>query len=91
MLDDKEQSDKSTVAKEVSDQAAMLLTGVDRTVAVACDSIMEKMRQLEEKIQSMEDRYTVLARDAQKAIQEAEKSLSAVDGPGGTPDKAQQS
>lgn len=78
MLDD--QSDKSkTATNEGSNQTAEILSGIERSLAVTCDSIMDKMRQLEDKIQSMENRYTELAKDAQRAIQDAEKSLK-VDG-----------
>lgn len=90
MLDEKEQADKSkTTSTEASNHTADLLTGIERSLSVTCDSIMDKMRQLEDKIQSMENRYTELAKDAQRAIQEAEKGLRADESTNGVSGKPQ--
>lgn len=51
----------------LQEQLGSVLTGVERTLAVTCESIMGKMKQLEDKIQDMEKRYTDLVKDIEGA------------------------
>lgn len=80
MVDDKEvdhleaTKQKSSQVDALQNQLGNMLSGVEKSLAVTCESIMGKMRQLEEKIQDMEKRYTELAKDAEQALKEAEIS-----------------
>lgn len=60
----------------LQNQLGTMLSGVEKSLAVTCESIMGKMKQLEDKIEIMEQRYSELAKDAEKAIQEAERGQS---------------
>lgn len=58
----------SPQVEALQDQLGNVLSGVERSLAVACESIMDKMKQLEDKIQDMENRYSDLAKDAESAL-----------------------
>lgn len=74
-------SQPSQAEKSLQNQLTNVMSGVERTLEVTCESIMEKMRQLEDKIQDMEKRYTSLARDAENALNEvSEKQEPNMDG-----------
>lgn len=55
----------------LQNQLGSMLSGVEKSLAVTCESIMGKMKQLEDKIQDMEKRYEELTKDAEQALQEA--------------------
>lgn len=77
MVDEKQLEDtkaKSSQVDALQNQLGNMLTGVEKSLAVTCESIMGKMKQLEDKIQDMEKRYSELAKDAEQALKEAEKS-----------------
>lgn len=61
----------SPQVEALQNQLGNVLSGVERSLAVACGSIMDKMKQLEDKIQDMERRYKDLARDAEEAIKKS--------------------
>lgn len=59
-----EEKQEDVGQSEVSqEQLGRVLNGVERTLAVTCESIMGKMKQLEDKIQDMEKKYTDLVKD----------------------------
>jgi len=64
--------DKTERDSLLQSQLDNMLSGVEKSLAVTCDSIMAKMRQLEEKIQDMETRYKELTKEAEQALKEAE-------------------
>lgn len=57
-----------------------LLSGVERSLSVTCEAIMDKMKHLEERIQEMDDRFQELAKDAEKALQEAKLAENTTNG-----------
>lgn len=63
--------------KEIPIQAGALegqlhmISGVERSLAVTCESIIDKMKQLEQKMDDMEKRYVDLAKDAEKVLKES--------------------
>lgn len=63
---------KSTQSELLQNQLGNMLSGVERSLAVTCDSIMGKMKQMEDKIQDMEKRFAELAKDAEQALKESE-------------------
>mgnify|MGYP000858909603 CR=1 FL=1 len=67
-LDQKESTMQATT---LQGQLNNMLTGVERSLAVTCESIMEKMKQLEEKIQDMEKKYQDLSKGTQEALKQA--------------------
>lgn len=75
-----DESDQMEAIKQKSGQADALqnrlgniLNGMEKNLAVTCESIMDKMKHLEDKIQDMEKRYTQLVQDAEKSLKESEK------------------
>lgn len=64
---------KSSQVDALQNQLGNILNGVEKSLAVTCESIMGKMKQLEDKIQEMEKRYTELAKDAEQTLKEADK------------------
>ena len=76
MVNDKEkeleaQKESSGHNDALQGQLGNILSGVERSLAVTCESIMGQMKKLEDKIQDMERRYSELAKDAEKALNEA--------------------
>lgn len=76
MVNEKEQelgTNKEAPAQDDSlqGQIGTMLTGVERTLAVTCDSIMGQVKQLEEKIQDMERRYSELKKEAEDSLKQA--------------------
>ena len=63
----------SGLVDAAQNQIGNMLSGVEKSLAITCESIMDKMKQLEDKIQTMENKYTELAADAEQALKEAEK------------------
>jgi chromosome segregation ATPase len=68
---------KSNQVDALQNQLGNILSGVEKSLAVTCESIMVKMKQLEDKIQDMEKKYTELAKDAEKSLKEADGIESA--------------
>lgn len=61
---------KSSQVDQLQNQLGNILSGVEKSLAVTCESIMGKMKQLEDKIQDMEKRCTELAKDAEQTLKE---------------------
>lgn len=62
--DGSEAKKEEPVQPQVSpEQLGNVLSGVERTLAFTCESILGKMKQLEDKIQDMEKRYDELVKD----------------------------
>lgn len=59
---------KATQVDAFQNHIGNVLSGVEKNLAVTCESIMGKMKQLEDKIQDMEKRYTELAKDAEQTL-----------------------
>ena len=57
----------------LQNQLGNILSGVEKSLAVTCESIMGKMKQLEDKIQDMEKRFTELAKDAEQTLKDVDK------------------
>lgn len=66
----------TTQATALQGQLDNMLSGVERSLAVTCESIMDRMRQLEDKIQTMEKKYHEIAKEAESAIKEANNDTS---------------
>lgn len=70
----------------IQGQLGNMLSSVERTLAVTCDSIMDQMKQLEEKIQAMEKRYSELKKEADDNLKQATESFE-TKGAGETADR----
>lgn len=64
---------KSSQVDALQNQLGNILSGVEKSLAVTCESIMGKMKQLEDKIQDMEKRCTELAKDAEQTLRDVDK------------------
>lgn len=77
MVSDKQESDANKASTEQAEvlqgQLHNMLSGVERSLAVTCENIMEKMKQLEDKMDDMEKRYHELAKDAEEVLKEPTK------------------
>lgn len=71
---------KSSQVDALQNQLGGILSGVEKSLAVTCESIMGKMKQLEDKIQDMEKRYTELAKDAEQTLKDVDKIEPASEG-----------
>lgn len=92
MTNDKEQDldaqkEASTQGDVLKGQLGNMLSSVEGTLAVTCDSIMGQMKQLEEKIQDMEKRYSELKKEAEDNLKQAIDSTSETKGAGETADE----
>lgn len=84
MVDEKHQGletkkEAPVQADAIQNQLGNMLSGVERSLEVTCETIMGKMKQLEEKIQDMEKRYSELSKEAEKGLKEAIESTDAKD------------
>lgn len=64
---------KSGQVEALQSQLGTILNGVEKNLAVTCESITNKMKDLEAKIQNMEKRYTQLVHDAEQSLRESER------------------
>lgn len=71
------QKEASTQSDALHSQLGTMLSSVERTLAVTCDSIMGQMKQLEEKIQDMEKRYSELKKEADDNLEQAAETRGA--------------
>lgn len=67
-----------------------MVSGVERSLLVTCETIMDKMKQLEDKMNDMEKKYVELAKDAEKALKESGDTTITDGGGGGGGDKRQE-
>lgn len=77
MVNEEQQDNQCGKTPALEGQLGNILSGVERSLAVTCETIMGKMKQLEDKIQDMEKRYTELVKDAESAIKEASDTKEA--------------
>lgn len=50
-----------------------MLSGVEKSLTGTCDALMSKMKELEKKIEEMDKRYQGVAKDVERAVEQARK------------------
>lgn len=54
--------------------ASLEISGVERTLSATCDAIMAKMRQLEDRLEEMDNRFKELSEYAEQTLNETKNS-----------------
>lgn len=68
------QDEKSAQAGVLQDQVVTMVSTLERSLASTCEIISNKMKELEKKLDHMEERYSELAKETEECLKESQTS-----------------
>lgn len=66
--------DKSAQAEVIQDQVVTMVSALERSLTSTCEIITNKMKELEKKLDHMEERYVELAKETEDCLKESQPS-----------------
>lgn len=75
MVDEKQPDPQDKVSPQagvLQDQVVTMVSTLERSLASTCEIITNKMKELEKKLDQMEERYVELAKETEKCLKEGQ-------------------